>query len=116
MYLSDIDSPLQLWHGFNIVLLLSGVTLALGTVLYFIRRPSLASLASMERFNVVAPKHIIGRLARFARKIAIKYTRTLHNGYLRAYLLRIIVVAVLLLAIRLVTGGPIRLSVDQLSP
>ncbi len=116
MHQSAIDSPLKLWHGFNLVLLLSGVTLALGTLLYFFRKPSAASLASIERYNTMSPKHVIGQLARFARKISIKYTRTLHNGYLRVYLLCIIVAAILLFAARLVTGGPIRLTIDNLSP
>ncbi len=116
MHQSTIDSPLKIWHGFNLVLLLSGITLALGTVLYLARRPSAASLAGIERYNTWGPKHVIGQLARFARKIAIRYTRTLHNGYLRAYLLRIIVAAVLLFAVRLVTGGPVRFTLDSLSP
>src|SRR5690606_29619401 len=116
MHQSTIDSPLQLWHGFNLVLLLSGVTLALGILLYFVRKPSAASLASIERYNTVSPKHVIGQLARYARKISITYTRTLHNGYLRVYLLYIIVAAIVLFAVRLVTGGPIRLTVDNLSP
>ncbi|WP_353124216.1 putative monovalent cation/H+ antiporter subunit A [Parapedobacter pyrenivorans] len=116
MHQSAIDSPLKIWHGFNLVLLLSGVTLALGTLLYIVRKPSAASLASIERYNNLAPKHIIGSLARYARKISIRYTRTLHNGYLRVYLLRIIIFAILLLAFRLFTGGPIKLTFDTLSP
>ena len=116
MHQATINAPLQLWHGFNLVLLLSGVTLVLGTLLYFVRRPSAASLASIERYNTLSPKHVIGQVARYARKLSVRYTRTLHNGYLRVYLLCIIVVAVLLLAIRLVTGGPIRLTIDHLSP
>src|SRR3546814_85422 len=116
MHQSAIHSPLKIWHGFTPVLLLSGITLVLGTVLYFTRHPSAASLGAIERYNAWAPKHVIGELARFARKIAIRYTRTLHNGYLRAYLLRIIVAAILLFAVRLVTGGPVRFTLDSLSP
>lgn len=116
MYQSAIEMPLKIWHGFNLVLLLSGITLVLGTVLYITRRPSAASLAGIERYNGIAPKHIIGQLARAARKIAIRYTRTLHNGYLRVYLLRIIVAATLLFAARLVMGGPIRFTLDLVSP
>lgn len=116
MYRSAIHSPLQLWHGFNLVLLLSGITLALGTLLYFAWKPSAAGLAGIERYNALSPKHVIGQLARYARAIAIWYTRTLHNGFLRVYLLCIIVSAVLLLGIRLVAGGPIRFTIDNLSP
>src|SRR5690606_20369217 len=83
MHGSRIDTPLKLWHGFNLVLLLSGITLAVGTVLYLLRRPSAATLASIERYNALSPKHLIGQLARFARAVAIRFTRTLHNGYLR---------------------------------
>ncbi|WP_262247202.1 putative monovalent cation/H+ antiporter subunit A [Parapedobacter soli] len=116
MYQSAIDSPLKIWHGFNLVLLLSGITLVVGTLLYVVRKPSAASLAAIERYNYLSPKHIIGQLARYARKISIYYTGTLHNGYLRVYLLRIIITTVLLFAIRLFMGGPIRLSIDHLSP
>ena len=116
MYQSAIDSPLKIWHGFNIVLLLSGTTLLLGTLLYIIRRPSAASLAAIERYNGLAPKHLIGQLARLARKIAIRYTRTLHNGYLRAYLIRIIAATTLLFAVRLALGGPIQFTLNAVSP
>ena len=116
MHQSAIDSPLKIWHGFNIVLLLSGITLLLGTLLYVSRRPATSTLVRIERYNRFAPKHVIGQLARFARKIAIRYTRALHNGYLRAYLVRIILAATLLLAIRLTIGGPIQLTLNHISP
>ncbi|SEL63059.1 putative monovalent cation/H+ antiporter subunit A [Parapedobacter koreensis] len=111
-----IDSPLKIWHGFNTVLLLSGITLALGVALYLARKPSAHGLAWIERFNPLSPKHLIASLTRAVHRFAIRYTRTLHNGFLRVYLLRIIIFAVLLLAFRLFSGGAIRLIPDQLSP
>lgn len=116
MLQAPIEGSLKIWHGFNTVLLLSGVTLVLGTLLYAARKPSARSLASVERFAPWSPRHLFGLLARYSKTISRRYTRTFHNGFLRVYLLRIIVFAVLLLAFRLFTGGPIRLTLDHLSP
>src|SRR5690606_1971792 len=74
------------------------------------------SLVSIERFNTLSPRHLLGNVARVAKTFARRYTNTLHNGFLRVYLLRIIVVAILLLAFRLFTGGPVTLTLTHLSP
>lgn len=110
-----IDAPLKIWHGFNLVLLLSGVTLLLGGVLYVVRKPSANAQTRIERFERLSPKHLLQRLARAATRFSTAYTNTLHNGFLRVYLLRIIIFATLLLAFRLFTGGPVRIFPDQLS-
>src|SRR5690606_18584289 len=103
--LSGEESPLKIWHGFNTVLLLSGITLGLGITLYWIRKPSEKSLTALSRFSALAPEQLIGKLSRAGLKFSIWYTQTLHNGYLRVYLLRIIVFSILLLAFRLLTSG-----------
>ena len=112
---SVIDSPLKIWHGFNTVLLLSGTTLALGTLLYLIKKPSSQALISLSRFNAIAPEQVFRKLAKSIRKLALRFTNTLHNGYLRVYLLRIIVFAGFLLAFRLITGGAIVINFDNIS-
>jgi len=116
MLQAPIAAPLKIWHGFNTVLLLSGITLASGTLLYVIRKPSQQRLASIERLNAWSPRRLFGKVAQYSKAISRRYTHTLHNGFLRVYLLRIIVFAVLLIAFRLFTGGPIRLTLDHLSP
>jgi len=116
MFHAPIGTSLKIWHGFNGVLLLSGITLVSGAVLYALRKPSLQSLASIERFNTLSPRHVFGKLADYAKVLSRRYTHTLHNGFLRVYLLRIIVFAILLLAFRLFTGGPVRLTLDNISP
>lgn len=116
MYHAAIDAPLKIWHGFNLVLLLSGATLALGTLLYFIRKPSVSGLASVERFDNLSPKRIFGRLTRLARRFSLRYTNVMHNGFLRVYLFRIILFAVCLLAFRLITGGPVSLTLHSVTP
>jgi len=112
----SIDSPLKIWHGFNLVLLLSGTTLVLGAVLYLMRKPSAASVTWMARFDHISPKHIMGRTVQYAAKSAAVYTKTLHNGYLRVYLLCIILFAIGLLAFRLFTGGPVQWTINELGP
>lgn len=57
------DFHLQIWHGFNLVLLLSALTIILGTILYFINKPNPRKLQWIERLNFIAPltifqKHI----------------------------------------------------------
>jgi len=111
-----IDAPLKIWHGFNPVLLLSGATLALGTLLYFIRKPSAGSLARIERFDNRSPRHVFGVLAQLIHRFSRRYTNILHNGFLRVYLFRIILFAVGLLAFRLFTGGPVSLTLNHVTP
>lgn len=113
---SPAGSPLKIWHGFNTVLLLSAITLVLGITLYGLRKPSEKGLAMLNRLEPLSPEHLMGKLSRAGIKFSVWYTRTLHNGYLRVYLLRIIVFATLLLAFRLLTGGGIMFDLSMVSP
>jgi multicomponent Na+:H+ antiporter subunit A len=36
----EIDAPIKLWHGFNTILLLSGITLLIGFLLFILLKPS----------------------------------------------------------------------------
>ncbi len=107
-------AKLALWHGFNLVLLLSAITLGAGAGLYFYReRLALpATLAGwVERLG---PAAIYERSVRGLLILANAQTRVLQNGYLRYYLLVIVGATVLL------TGGawlhgipPITLPADS---
>lgn len=83
-------AKLALWHGLNLVLLLSVITLVAGAGLYF-RRERLAlpvTLAAwVERFGPAAnyERSLRGLLA-----LANAQTRVLQHGYLRYYLLVIV--------------------------
>ncbi|MFC3196416.1 putative monovalent cation/H+ antiporter subunit A [Parapedobacter deserti] len=111
-----IDSPLKIWHGFNLVLLLSTVTLILGAVLYLIRKPSAGGLARIERFDYLSPRHLLTKIVYYSKKFSARYTQTLHSGFLRVYIFRIVTFAVLLLGFRLLTGGPVWFTPNHLSP
>ncbi len=110
-----INAPLKIWHGFNIVLLLSCVTLIAGALFYIFKKPSSGALKKIERFNSISPENMAKRLSHLFNWLAVTYTKILHNGFLRSYLLRIIIFAILLLFYRVITGDTVYISPDQIS-
>lgn len=101
---------LKLWHGFNTIFTLSLVTIVVGTALYFILKPSEKSETrglSLERFG---PKAIAEILGNGFYKVASSITNFLQNGYLRYYIMTILVFLCGLLAYRLFTG--LKLYID----
>lgn len=107
---------LAIYHGLNLVLLLSIVTLAIGTLVYFINKPNEVKLRAVERFNNIAPQHIFLKIGEGIAQISAWYTRTFHNGYLRSYHIKIIIFAELLLAYKLWLSGPIHIDFEKLTP
>lgn len=112
----ETNMHLKIWHGFNTVLILSLATLAVGTVVYFINKPSATKLRAVERFNMISPQHIFTKVGALFKKISATYTETIHNGYLRSYHLKIIIFAELLLGYKLWLGGPIQIDYSNLAP
>jgi len=106
---------LKIWHGFNSVLILSLVTLAIGTVIYFVNKPEDRKLVWVQSFQAFAPQSIFERLSAGFVHFSDWYTDTMHNGFLRSYLLKIILFAELLLAYELFIGGPIYIDYSKLS-
>lgn len=104
MHQATVDIPLKLWHGFNLVLLLSAITLTAGIALYFGLKPSAARQHFVDRFHAISPHQLVLRLSGGMHLFAKKYTRLLQNGYLRNYVLVIIVFTVCLLSYKLFTG------------
>jgi len=107
---------LKIWHGFNLILLLSAITIAAGTLLYFVNRPSDKKLAWITAFNRISPENIIRICAQEIVLFSAFFTNKMHNGYLRSYLLKIILFAELLIAYQLYLGGPLHIKWDTLSP
>ena len=87
---------LALWHGFSPLLLLSGVTFALGVLVYLNR----AALQKMTAFALplarCGPSHWYALWLRFLNWSAVGQTRVLQNGYLRLYLATIMTVTAVL--------------------
>jgi multicomponent Na+:H+ antiporter subunit A len=106
---------LAIWHGFNTVLLLSGITLAAGAALYYFFKPSSGKEAFLERLEGISPKGIAERLANVVIALFRILTRLLQNGYLRYYLLVILVFTIGLIGYGLYSGGPIRVDLSLMT-
>ncbi len=90
MFGADTKLDLKIWHGFNTVLLLSLLTFAAGTLLYFVNKPGLSKSRWIHRFKNLAPEFIMQRITAGIFRFSEWYTGTFHNGYLRSYHLKII--------------------------
>lgn len=101
---TDPDFHLQLWHGFNLILLLSIITIGSGTALYFIIKPSEKLLSKVSVFEGISPESIVMLISRGFAKFSSGWTKFFQNGYLRYYLITILGFVSLMLAYRLFTG------------
>ncbi len=84
------NEHLALWHGFNTVLWLSIATIVVGTVLYFVLKPSQRLEASAARVEFLSPKSIFSGLWHYFNKFSSLWTAFFQNGYLRNYVSTII--------------------------
>ena len=109
------QEPLAIWHGPNLVFLLSIATLALGVILFIINKPSLSKLKAIEKLNSISPQYIITGCANAFLKLSAWITGLSHNGYLRSYHLKIILFAEGLLAYKLWKSGPIALDFSAMT-
>jgi multicomponent Na+:H+ antiporter subunit A len=91
---------LKLFHGFNLPLLLSVVTLTLGVVGYFGRRPLARIIAAVEKGLPVSADGAYARLLDLTATLAEKHTRIVQNGSLQRYL------TVIFVAVALASGWP----------
>jgi len=107
---------LKIWHGFNLILLLSAITIAAGTLLYFVNKPSNNKLTWIAKFNKISPEYMINLCAQEIALFSAFFTNKMHNGYLRSYLLKIILFAEVLIAYQLYLGGPLHIKWETLSP
>ncbi len=94
---------LSLWHGFTLVLLLSGITIGGGIGLYLIYGFLQAKLALLDPIGTWGP----GRWYQYALQgldiIAKKTTGFLQNGYLRNYILFILLTTLALVGYAVLT-------------
>lgn len=112
---ADTQLHLKIWHGFNTVLLLSLLTLAAGTALYYFNKPSLARSQWVHRFKKLSPEFLMQQITAGIFKFSDWYTSTFHNGYLRSYHLKIILFTEALLAYKLWLSGPIDINFYNLA-
>lgn len=111
----DTSIYLALWHGFNTVLLLSILTLIIGTAIYFQWKPSEAKFARTLKFEKISPQTLLEGFAKGFHNFAGVWTRTIQNGYLRNYVLSILAFLTVIMGFRFYEGVSIYLDWEQLT-
>ena len=107
---------LKIWHGFNLVLLLSIATLVAGTLVYLLNKPSSKKLATIMKMDKIAPQSIISGFVYDINRFSHWFTNLFHDGFLRSYLFKIILFAEILLGYKLWLSGPIDINFATLTP
>lgn len=87
---SELD--LALWHGFNKVLMLSLLTIALGFLLYLFRKRIRHLQIMISKIDDYGPERIYNITLHALQGVAKNFTTFLQNGLLRNYMTTIILV------------------------
>ena len=87
---------LKLWHGFNLILGLSAITLAVGIILYVTFKPSAKKERGIARLDFIAPLTLVNGFGHSFKAFANWWTRIFQNGFLRNYVSTIILFLVVL--------------------
>jgi multicomponent Na+:H+ antiporter subunit A len=83
---------LKLWHGFNLVLLLSLVTIISGLLLFYFLKPNNDWTKFIAKFHTISPLGIFEKTGVLSTKVSSLWTNFFQNGFLRNYVLTIILV------------------------
>ncbi|MGA9589546.1 MAG: putative monovalent cation/H+ antiporter subunit A [Salegentibacter sp.] len=97
------DLHLALWHGFNMVFVLSLITIGVGTGLYFILSPSNKLESAIAKFEFISPESIMKKFNHLFLELSAIWTKIFQNGYLRNYVSTIIFFLVVLVGYTLLT-------------
>ena len=112
VYGTPVSAYLALWHGINLPLMLSGVSLALGLFLYLNWERFRRLTGFMETLSKFGPERGYEKTMDGLVWSADWQTRILQNGYLRYYLLTILLSTVALLSYSLLRYGGFPLHFD----
>lgn len=89
----EFGLKIKLWHGFNFVLLLSFITLLSGIGLYYFRKHIVHIIENISFSNYFKPSHWYEQSLSGMLSVAKIQTKILQNGYLRYYIIFIIITA-----------------------
>ena len=106
---------LALWHGINLTLGLSALTLAFGFGLYFVLQPSQHLFEKTLKFETLSPINLTDRFGNIFLSFAKFWTGFFQNGYLRNYVISILIFLTILAGYRLLSGVNIHLDWSQIS-
>ncbi len=111
-YGAPVEVKVALWHGFNLPLLLSILTVALGLGIYMVRQRTWRKQSISEKIARRDPERLYDfSFAQFVDKSKF-VTRLLQNGSLRFYLWVILAAAGLLIGYKLLYLGGVEASWD----
>jgi multicomponent Na+:H+ antiporter subunit A len=105
---------LKLWHGFNFILLLSAITISGGLLIYFFWKPSGKKELLIGQIDLLAPKTILLTLMRWFQQLAYFLTRILQNGYLRRYVMILLVLLTVVFGVHVFINPRIFLSLQEI--
>ena len=89
-----LSLKIKIWYGFNLVLLLSFATLLSGGIVYLLRAKLLPRLQTLTLPGIVKPSAWYDAALQGTLSFARLQTRIVQNGYLRNYIIFIMVTAV----------------------
>lgn len=92
---------IKLWHGFNLILILSFITLLLGILFYLLREKFLVVTQNVKLIRILKPSEWYEFLINGIMAFAKFQTKILQNGNLRNYIIFILITAVSIAAIAL---------------
>lgn len=102
-----IALKVKIWHGFNTVFLLSLITLALGFLLYYFRSKIISVIISINFNPFLKPSVWYDKTLNFLMSFARWQTTLLQNGYLRYYIIIILLTFLGLSGYILFTDNPV---------
>lgn len=97
----ELGLKIKLWHGFNLVLLLSIVTLLLGIGFYLLRSRFLNITQNLKLIKILKPSEWYEFTLNSMMSFAKLQTQILQNGYLRNYIIFILVTTITLASLSL---------------
>lgn len=113
--LMGIDAPhLKLWHGFNFIVLLSAITIGVGLLIYFVWKPNKSKETFIQKFDILAPKDLFIKFGEIFSQISLFLTRFFQNGYLRRYVMILLVILTVLLGIHTFMNPRVYLNIAQI--
>lgn len=107
---------LKIWHGFNLVLILSLLTLFTGTVVYFFSSHFVQYAIRSSKRRIYSAQSLFEDLWKIFKRISAGFTGFMHNGFLRSYVAKIIIFAEILLLFEIFLAGPLYIDYDELTP
>lgn len=92
-----LNIPVKLWHGFTLEFGLSVLTVTLGVLIYIGQEKIKNVISSFSLTDYLKPSYYYDKLLDYILTLAKKSTLVLQSGYLRYYILWIVITTVVLI-------------------